>query len=270
MGKFDGFLIVSDFDGTLTGSDGEIPARNIDAIKYFISEGGKFTVSTGRTLKGFHNYTSELINAPVLLGNGAFAYDYSENRNVFVNGIGVENLNVLNRIIEENKDIGVEFFAASHRTFVINPDEQSFRHFNGLKITDFEITDKIEAHMFPFVKIMLSVNEKTFRVQKYLEESDLGTMKFIPCTGSYVEILSKTAGKGNSLYELAKITGTEFSDIFVAGDGSNDTDMLSETENSFCPENGSVLAQGCAKHITCSNDDGVIADIVEYIENNRC
>lgn len=269
MGKFDSLLIVSDFDGTLTGSDGKIPQRNIDAIKYFIREGGKFTVSTGRTLKGFHNYTPELINAPVLLGNGAFAYDYKENRNVFVNGIGVENFNVLNKIIEDNPDIGIEFYSASHKTLVINPDEQSFRHFRGLKISDFEIIEKLEVDMFPFVKIMLSVNEKTFRVQKYLQENNIGTMKYIPCTGSYVEILSETAGKGNSLYTLGEITGVEFADIFVAGDGSNDTDMLSQTKNSFCPKNGNALAIKCAKHIACSNDEGVIGYIVAYIENKR-
>ena len=75
MNRFEGFVIVSDFDGTLTGSDGKIPEKNIEAIEYFVKHGGKFTVSTGRTYKGFHNYSAGLINAPVLLGNGADAFD---------------------------------------------------------------------------------------------------------------------------------------------------------------------------------------------------
>ena len=46
---FDDFLITADFDHTLTGPDGTIPERNLEAIRYFTSNGGAFTVNTGRS-----------------------------------------------------------------------------------------------------------------------------------------------------------------------------------------------------------------------------
>ena len=48
MGKFDGVLLVSDFDDTLYGLDLRVCPRNIEALNYFIAQGGRFTVATGR------------------------------------------------------------------------------------------------------------------------------------------------------------------------------------------------------------------------------
>ena len=40
MGKFDGVLLVSDFDDTLYAPDVAVPERNVSAIRYFTGEGG--------------------------------------------------------------------------------------------------------------------------------------------------------------------------------------------------------------------------------------
>lgn len=61
MGKFEKVLIASDFDGTLKNDDGIITDDVRSAIAYFISEGGYFTVCTGRTYQGFHLYDPSYI-----------------------------------------------------------------------------------------------------------------------------------------------------------------------------------------------------------------
>ena len=53
MGKFDGVLLVSDFDDTLYAPDVAVPERNVSAIRYFTGEGGRFTVATGRAHRTF-------------------------------------------------------------------------------------------------------------------------------------------------------------------------------------------------------------------------
>ena len=50
MSKFSNFLLVSDFDRTLTDRQGRIPQTNLDAIAYFMAQGGAFTIATGRSL----------------------------------------------------------------------------------------------------------------------------------------------------------------------------------------------------------------------------
>ena len=48
MGIFDGILIASDWDGTLC-CYGRVPERTREAINYFMSEGGRFSITSGRT-----------------------------------------------------------------------------------------------------------------------------------------------------------------------------------------------------------------------------
>ena len=80
MGKFDGYLICSDLDGTFTGGEDVIVA-NSKAVKYFTDNGGKFTFITGRTA----SYLPEqeffwLINAPAGVFNGGLIYDYQNEK----------------------------------------------------------------------------------------------------------------------------------------------------------------------------------------------
>ena len=50
MGIFSDVLLTVDFDRTLTAPNSTIPERNLEAIRYFIENGGAFTVNTGRSL----------------------------------------------------------------------------------------------------------------------------------------------------------------------------------------------------------------------------
>ncbi len=268
MGIFDGYLIASDFDGTLTDSKGNIPENNINAVKHFISEGGFFTVSTGRTKEGFHNYSEEIINAPVLLGNGAMAYDYKSEEIAFTNAIGAENIDVLNRMLEDNPYLGTELYTVDGRVFVINKNEANLRHFDALKLASFNDAEKFSEDMFPIVKVMVSAGERAKELQEYFDITDMCKLKYIPTRGSFVEILSASSGKGNALHQLAAYLGVEKNKAFCIGDGSNDTDMLSAADISFCPSSGEELARNAAKIIVCSSDDGCVADVIRYIERN--
>ena len=74
--RFDDVLITADYDYTLTAADGTIPQRNIEAIRYFMENGGAFTVNTGRSLPMTTCFRDMVpVNAPLLLYNGSAAYD---------------------------------------------------------------------------------------------------------------------------------------------------------------------------------------------------
>lgn len=76
MGIFSDILLTVDFDRTLTAPDSTIPSRNLDAIAWFMSEGGAFTVNTGRSLPMCQVFMNQVhTNAPLLLYNGSAAYD---------------------------------------------------------------------------------------------------------------------------------------------------------------------------------------------------
>ena len=81
MGKFDGYLICSDCDGTLTNSQGKLSDENAEAIRYFQQEGGLFTVSTGRFPKHVLNFKEKFWpNTYQVVGNGTTIYDIDHDR----------------------------------------------------------------------------------------------------------------------------------------------------------------------------------------------
>ena len=78
MTDFSDILLVVDFDRTLTAPDSSIPQANLDAIRYFTDRGGLFTVGTGRSAPMYRPHHTRIpTNAPLILFNGAAAYDYA-------------------------------------------------------------------------------------------------------------------------------------------------------------------------------------------------
>ena len=51
MGIFDGVLLVSDFDDTLVNRKKQLPERTKQALEWFVSQGGLFTLASGRGLE---------------------------------------------------------------------------------------------------------------------------------------------------------------------------------------------------------------------------
>ena len=261
--KFNNVLLASDFDGTLKNDAGIITDDVKSAIKYFMENGGFFTVCTGRIFQGFHLYSPEYINAPVLLGNGAMAYDYKADKVIFNDAIGDEGLECIYDILNEFPEICIEFYNFN-KVCAINLNEHSEQHFTSQGI-DFEIVDDPIDAPRPWTKVMIAAHGHSQEVQNILRKHP--EISFLETTGDYVEILKKCVNKGTGLLKLAKALGCDEKNVYAAGDGYNDVDMLITSAGGFVPENGSQEALRVAKHITRSNNDGCIAHAIEILDD---
>lgn len=73
-GKFEGWLLVSDFDDTLRpgGESGTLTPEDREALERFMAGGGRFTVATGRDLCSWLSIRGIVPhNAPAIVSNGA-------------------------------------------------------------------------------------------------------------------------------------------------------------------------------------------------------
>ena len=109
MAIYSDVLLTVDFDRTLTAPDSTIPQRNIEAIEYFMENGGAFTVNTGRSVP---MYSSKLdlvpVNAPLLLYNGSAAYDRERREFTFATPIELPMVETLKKTMELFPDCAVE------------------------------------------------------------------------------------------------------------------------------------------------------------------
>ncbi len=99
MGKFDGYLICSDLDGTFRNKTDIVP--NTEAVKYFTENGGKFTFATGRSVPHLEKLDYNfLMNAPACVCNGGAVYDFENKKLLYERYVDFEIkdfLDVLNK-----------------------------------------------------------------------------------------------------------------------------------------------------------------------------
>ena len=79
MGKFEGYLICADIDGTFRMGDSV--SENKKAVQYFMEHGGAFTFATGRSVAHLREEgLLNCMNAPACLCNGGIVYDYEKEK----------------------------------------------------------------------------------------------------------------------------------------------------------------------------------------------
>ena len=270
MGKFDKVLLTVDFDRTLTAPDSSIPQRNLDAIEYFMAEGGAFTVNTGRSTSTFAKYLETIPrNAPLLLYNGSAAYDNGKLQDLRILDLDVwETMAQMEQMFPElNLEIqGV----TSHYLINERPEMVALYKALGWQHKPVKKGDDIG----PFIKFALfgEIRDTTVGHLFYGSEEELARLDFAESEikrlyGDKVEVYraapriidvhSKGVSKLNAARDLQKKLGKEI--LVCVGDAENDITMLDGADYAYCPADA-VVAQRYEK--VCNCGDGAVADVI--------
>ncbi len=95
------------------------------------------------------------------------------------------------------------------------------------------------------------------------------------CTRSWytiTEIVDKTASKGNSIAlerSYFRERGIDPLTVCAVGDFENDVELLRHADLSFCPENALPAVKAVSQKIVCHHRDGAVADVIEYLESKE-
>lgn len=270
MGKFTGWLIATDLDGTLIADDQKVSQKNIDAIHYFQEEGGFFTIATGRSLAMCTDYLQKVpINAPAILINGTLLYDTKLMKPVFQHGL--------------DRKIATQMLDAINLQF---PDVCAQIHCDGpiaivsphsCKDQFLEQADlprrqtEAAAVPEPWYKIMFySTAERLSVVEKYVAEnvssSLISHFDIMYSAPYYLEMMPAGTTKGSGLLHLAEILGVPASQTVGIGDYYNDADMIRMAGLGVAVANAPQAIRDLAQVVVGSNNDGAIADLITYIE----
>lgn len=272
MGIFSDILLTVDYDRTLTGPDSSIPARNLEAIRYFMENGGSFTVNTGRSVPMSRVFMDRVpVNAPLLLYNGAAAYDVATGEFSQVVPIRLDLHKTVAEIRQMFPEMTVELQgAAAHYRFWENPAWDAFsdhqlcaRGFAApgddvgpfLKLAAYgEIRDVTMASLFDASPEELQRMKDAERqlIERYGEYCEI-------CRSAtrIIDIQPKGVSKGRSALELKKRLGKKI--LVCVGDGENDIPMMDAADFAYCPE-GSIIAH--LYENVCSCGEGAVADVI--------
>lgn len=272
MGKFSDILLTVDYDRTLTGPDGRIPERNLEAIRYFMEEGGAFTINTGRSIPMSGEFRKKVpVNAPYLLYNGSAAQDPVTGELAFCHEIPLDPWETIRECMEMMPDLTIEVQGLDkHYRFAEDPSWDAFYEHNNVPHAAAQPGDSLK----PFLKISILTGFGDVAVGK-LFEADLEEKQRIDRAaalmqerfGDYCEIFragirildihAKGVSKGRSARELQ--AQLERKILVCVGDAENDLTMLREADYAYAPADG-VVADRFEN--VCNCGDGAVADVI--------
>jgi Cof subfamily protein (haloacid dehalogenase superfamily) len=270
MKKFEGILICSDLDGTLLRADKSVSDENLEAIRYFQREGGRFTFITGRVPEAARGiYETVRPNAAIGCFNGGGVYDYETDTFLHFTALAEEYLTLVSLVDTEMPDMGIQVNVA--RRVYFNKDNEAMRRFRavtGLPNITCHYTEVKE----PVAKVIFLHMEDSelSRLEALLTTHPLAEkFDFIRSEKTIFEILPKGVSKGTLLLRLADIYGIDPKKTIAVGDYDNDVSMLSAAGLGIAVENASEKAKRAADTVTVSNEAHAIAKIISDLDAGR-
>ncbi len=269
---FSDVLLTADFDLTITGRDGKIPQRNLQAIEYFMANGGAFTVNTGRSLPMAKRVLEEVpVNAPVILYNGSAWYENGELTQCKI--IDLEPEQILTEIADRFPHLRTEVHGAKfHYAFGDDPVFMSYCRRGNIACQEIAVSDVPQ----PFLKFNIRARmEEGETVSSLLHQATQEQIADVDEVMAYMHahhgdklngfrpglrvanFHAKGASKEAAARELQ--AGLHRKVLVCVGDAGNDIPMLDGADYAFCPADGMVANR---YENVCACSDGAIADVI--------
>ena len=261
MNKFKGYLILSDIDGTITDNRGEFSEENARAIRYFQSEGGLVTVSSGRYPRYIEKYADRFVPNTYVIGiNGTVMYDPGTCTAVVSKPIDDDVMDVLHAVIRDRDEV-FRITASAH-----DREIDIFRE-------DFDRFDEIMAtlgkpwHRF----IIVQKADKTHDVLAYLHDLCGDRYNLDRSWSEGIELHSRDSGKGELLPDMKALlaaSGNPIHTTVCVGDYENDISMLRHADIAYAVENAIDEVKAVADRITVHHNDHALAHIIADLEKD--
>ncbi len=276
MGKFDGILLTSDFDHTLSDMTDGVPQANLQALDYFVSEGGRFCVNTGRSIPMARKPAMGLpCNAPCLLYNGAACYDYRDEKLYFAHSLPefakeMPAAFAADDLCMELQGIRHHYAAAPipPRAHVLAKEGLEWKPLEGMDEPWMKlIFCSNQGNIFePYTSLSAAELERWERLRKQIV-AFCGDRCYVTASlPRVIEISNPNCNKGVAARELANTLGCER--LVCAGDALNDAQMLAMADFAFCPSDAHpqivAMPNVCAT-VPCG--EGAVAAAIEQLEH---
>ena len=278
--KFSNILIVTDLDGTFFNEKRQLVQKNLDAIAYFQENGGMFTFAPGRepNVLGFMApIAPKLCNAPSVLCNGSYSYDFEKGERIGEIELNYEKtVELVHFCIREFPQIGIRI--STHEGYY-SPNDTEFIH----KTLGGFYTELVASNQYHVCDIDKTPHCGWTRCAFNAESDDLDALRphleerfgeyfaFNKAEAHIFEYQDKRATKGQGIDTLRRQLieakkADESLKIYALGDYDNDRDLLLHADVACCPANAIDSIKAIASVHLCHCNDGTTADLIARIE----
>ena len=272
MGKFDGLLLVSDFDNTLVYTEEALrlcvdmpPVSDVNraAVEHFMAEGGIFSIATGRAKPAFETVVDGIpMNGPTVLFNGAAIYDFRQRRYLVTAFLPDTVREHITQVVTALPEVAAELYHDDNTIHALNANDVTRRHMHVTHSPSIEV-DSIEQVPSPISKTLFSTEEEHLdTLLAYLKAQPwYDDYEVVPSAVTLVELTAKGANKGGMVQRMAALLGIQQENVLCVGDHANDISMLTWAGEGYAPANAIplVLDTPGVRRLPDCRDDAIAA-----------
>ena len=270
-------LVFSDYDDTITLTDGSITPRTLSAIKAYRNAGGVFVLCTGRSYPSARKLIPKVYGesdpqVPIICYQGGL--------------VAGEDGKIFDRITA-NRDELIKLTAELEKRGIICQTYSGDKMFcsrmtaearNYAIITDCEFTVVCDLPEFmrsydgEFDKLLIIADPSD--VQRYYKEYSASQnyphLKFTFSRPNYLEAIPIESGKDKAILKLCDYYGVKIADVVAFGDSNNDVDMLKAVGLGVAVGNAREECKACADLIAPPNtQDGLAIVLESFIKDSK-
>ena len=276
MGRFDGVLLASDFDNTLIytedalRSDKPVPPlsrENREALEWFMAEGGRFAIATGRALAALVKYVDQgPMNAPGVVCNGAALYDFARGEYLEMAMLDGDVRERGQAVLEKFPSAAVEAYHIDNVIHAVHPNAITRQHEHLTKVAVEERPSLPEVPL-PLGKLLFEDDHAVLEeIKRFLTEQGWsGDYELIFSGQNLLELTARGANKGGMVRRLAARLGISPEHVYCVGDEANDIPMLTAAAEGFAPANCVSLVRDCGATIVADARESALADVVRHL-----
>ena len=255
MGKFDGVFLMSDLDGTLC-EGGKVSPENCQAISYFQSEGGLFSIGSGRKPDWLLEWTDYFVpNTWSAMLNGSIICDPRGENPIFVQPCDNDVLEVSEKIL------------------ALCPHARSMTYCGCYEPNlEVKVGEKIDHSKLPkqIFKCLLQIpdqysDEYADVVRRALPANYISMRSWI----RGIEYQKAGTGKGDAIHRLKAHLGDAARLTVAVGNYENDIDMIVAADIGYAVGDSIPSVIAAADRVTVPCREHSIAAIIEELAHRN-
>ena len=243
--RYDGILICSDVDGTLV-SGGRVAERNLEALRMFMENGGRFTYCTGRDGSGLAERPIAPANAPMIGLCGGEIFDTVSHRPL------------------ERYPIDGDLPRLLHRIAGLTAVTE-FQICDGIKSFNYAPDEVPGGFDFPVLKVVVVARDPfgDCLLPDGVEETCRGICSVGSNGGSTFELVAYGHDKGAGALRVKELCGAAY--LIGVGDNQADLALLRAADFGVAVERAIPALKAIADRVVCTAWDGAIADVIDLL-----
>mgnify|MGYP000117417938 FL=1 len=278
MGKFTGVLLASDYDNTLLDTEsarrsgGEAPRvseRNQVALRYFMEQGGRFAVATGRALAALERFVDEIpMNAPAIICNGAALYDFSAREYLDYILLNRDLCRRCQELLLASPTTAAEAYPLLESVIhAVRPNAYTRQHEHLTHTTVREDASLLEVPQ-PLTKVIFEDEHAALEAlrDRLLAQPWIQGCEMAFSAANLLELTGRGASKGGMVRRLAARLEIPMDHVYCVGDEANDITMLRAAAQGFAPANCVDAVRACGATLVADCRHDALAEVVDILD----